>query len=89
MEEMIYGARELSPDAISVSVLDGYVLRIRFANGELRDFDAKPMLSRKCYRELNNEVLFRTAHVKCGTVAWANGSDIDPDWLYEDSIAAN
>ena len=89
MEELIHGERELSPDAVSVSVLENHVLRVRFVNGELRDFDAKPLLSRKCYRELNNEVIFRTARAECGTVMWANGYDIDPDWLYEDSVPVN
>ena len=87
MEKLIHGARELSPDAVSVTVLDDYILRVRFANGELRDFDAKPLLNRKCYRELSNEILFQTARVEYGTITWANGSDIDPEWLYEDSIA--
>lgn len=86
MEELITGLRELSPDAVGVSVLPDRVLRVRFANGELRDFDMKPLLARKCYRPLENDILFQTAGVAFGTVQWANGLDIDPEWLYTDSV---
>ena len=89
MEELIRGERELSPDAVSVSVLENYILRVRFVNGELRDFDAKPLLNRKCYAELNNEIIFQTARAEYGTIVWANGCDLDPDWLYEDSVPVN
>lgn len=88
MEELVTGCRELSPDAASVSLLPDHVLRVRFVNGELRDFDMKPLLRRKGYQSLNNDLLFNTAGVAYGTVQWANGLDIDPEWLYEDSIPA-
>lgn len=86
MEELITGSRDLSPDAVSVTPLENRVLRVRFSNGELRDFNVKPLLSRKCFRPLESDVLFQTAHVSYGVVTWANGVDIDPEWLYEDSI---
>lgn len=89
MEELITGLRELSPDAADVSVMQDRVLRVRFVNGELRDFDMKPLLARKCYRPLENEILFHTAEVAFGTVQWANGLDIDPEWLYSDSVPVN
>ena len=60
-------------------------MRVRFANGELRDFDAKPLLERKCYDALRNKALFATARVEYGVITWADGSDLDPEWLYEDS----
>ena len=86
MEELITGSRDLSPDAVSVKPLENRVLRVRFSNGELRDFDVNPLLSRKCFRPLESDVLFQTARVSYGVVKWANGVDIDPEWLYEDSI---
>jgi len=30
----------------------------------------------------------QTASVAYRTVQWANGLDIDPEWLYEDSVPA-
>ena len=89
MEEFVYGTKELSPDAVSVSVLDNFVLRVRFSNGEQRDFDFKPLLDRKCYYALKDEALFATARVEYGVISWANGLDIDPEWLYEDSIPSS
>ena len=86
MEELVIGKRELSPDAAGVTVLPDHVLRVRFVNGELRDFDMKTLLARKCYLPLANEILFQTASVAFGTVQWANGLDLDPEWLYADSV---
>ncbi len=86
MEELIRGARDIAPDAVRVEVRDDHTLRVRFANGELRDFDARPLLARKCYDALKNEALFATARVEYGVVTWADGSDLDPEWLYEDSV---
>lgn len=85
MEDFVRGARELSPDAVRVFPQDDYTLHVRFANGELRDFDAKPLLERKCYDALRNKALFATARVEYGVITWADGSDLDPEWLYEDS----
>ena len=86
MEKFIIGKYELSPDAASVTVLPDHILRVRFVNGELRDFDMTPLLSRKCYLPLRSDILFQTANVAFGTVQWSNGLDIDPEWLYEDSV---
>ena len=86
MEELIHGARDVAPDAVRVGVRDGHILRVRFANGELRDLDVRPLLARKCYDALRNAALFATARVEYGVVTWADGSDLDPEWLYEDSV---
>ena len=89
MEEMITGSRELSPDAVSVTPLANRILRVRFVNGELRDFDVTPLLARKCFSPLANDVLFHAARVSFGVVEWPNGLDIDPEWLYADSVPVN
>ena len=86
MDGYVCGARDIAPDAVRVEVRDDHTLRVRFANGELRDFDARPLLARKCYDALKNEALFATARVEYGVVTWADGSDLDPEWLYEDSV---
>ena len=43
-------------------------------------------LLRECYLPLKNDILFQTATVTFGTVQWANGLDLDPEWLYKDSV---
>ena len=88
MEKLVSGQRALSPDAASVVALEHYVLRVRFVNGELRDFDMKPLLQRKCYSALSSKALFQTARVEQGVISWANGADLDPEWLYDDSVPA-
>ena len=86
MDGYVRGARDIAPDAVRVEVRDGHILRVRFANGELRDLDVRPLLARKCYDALRNAALFATARVEYGVVTWADGSDLDPEWLYEDSV---
>lgn len=78
--------RELAPDAIRVTALPDYQLKVLFSNGEARIFDAAPLLSRKCYAALKNVKLFMQAAIVNGCITWPNDLDIDPDWLYEDSV---
>lgn len=79
--------RELAPDAVAVSVLDGHILRVQFDNGEVRDFDAaKQLFARKCYAALYSPGVLQLAHIMNGTVAWTDELDIDPEWLYEESV---
>ena len=75
----------MSPDAVSVSVLDDYTLSVCFDNGETRLFDAAPLLDRKCYANLRNKAFFGLASIQYGCVTWPGNIDIDPDWLYQDS----
>lgn len=78
----------MAPDALSVQIVGEYLLRVTFDTEETRLFDVRPLLERKCYASLRNEALFHTVHILYGVVTWADGTDIDPDWLYEDSVAA-
>ena len=78
--------RELPPDAVTVTALPGYRLRIEFSNGEIRIFDVSPLLERKCYTALKKVELFNRARIEYGCVSWPGNIDIDPDWLYEDSV---
>ncbi|MBR5345403.1 MAG: DUF2442 domain-containing protein [Clostridia bacterium] len=79
--------RTLPPDAVSVTVIDNHTLHIIFSNGEQRLFDIKPLLTRKCYAQLNNKAFLAQAFVENGCVTWPGGIDIDPDWLYDDSVS--
>ena len=78
--------RTLSPDAVSVTVKDDHSLLVAFSNGETRLFDMKPLLSRKCYAKLADKTFFSRAFIQYGCVTWPGDIDIDPDWLYEDSV---
>ena len=78
--------RELAPDAVAVTVMPEYCLRVTFSNGEERSFDVAPLLERKCYAALRNIELFNRARVEYGCITWPGNIDIDPEWLYEDSV---
>ena len=78
--------RTISPDAVSVSVAEDDKILVSFSNGEVRLFDLKPLLTRKCYAKLNNKAFLAQAFIQFGCVTWPDDIDIDPDWLYEDSV---
>jgi hypothetical protein len=70
----------------AVQPLENYELLLTFENQEQRRFDCKPLLSRGVYRELSDNRLFFSAKLSFDSVAWCNGADIDPQWLYEQSV---
>ncbi len=79
----------LPPGAVSVNVTGDSTILVTFSNGEVRLFDLKPLLSRKCYAGLNDQAFLSLAFIQYGCVAWPDNIDIDPDWLYEDSVAVH
>ena len=78
--------RMLPPDAVDVNVLKDKTLLVIFSNGERRTFDLTPLLERKCYARLNDPAFLASVNVQNGCVTWPDDIDIDPDWLYEDSV---
>ncbi len=84
MEKIIYG-KPLLPRAISVEALPNFILKIRFNNNEIRYFDGKKIYNLKCFKPLQNEEFFKTAHISLGSIAWNNDIDYCPDCLYEKS----
>lgn len=78
--------RMLPPDAVDVSLCDEYSLAVHFSNGEERFFDLTPLLERKCYMRLKDSAFRAQVFVQNGCVTWPDDIDIDPQWLYEDSV---
>jgi hypothetical protein len=70
-----------------VTPLENYKLRLKFKNGEEKVFDMKPYLDTGIFKELKDETIFKTVKVSFDTVEWANQADIDPETLYQDSVA--
>lgn len=62
-------------------------LRIQFDNGECRIFDATPLLSFGRFSELRDSSVFEKVRVSFDTIAWENGLDLDPEYLYKRSSA--
>lgn len=74
-------------DVIRVQVRPAFKLLLTFENGEQRIFDMAIYMNQKPWHRLKLDNLFQSAFVENGTVAWAGNIDIDPETLYEYSVA--
>jgi hypothetical protein len=68
---------------IGVKPLNDYNLMLTFENGERRQFDMKPFMSKGIFRELNDIEKFNTVRVAFDTIEWDNEADFDPEILYK------
>lgn len=75
------------PSVKSVTPLEGYRLLLEFVNGEEKIFDVSPYLNIGKFSELRDPSLFRSVVVKFDSIEWANQLDIDPEILYDKSVA--
>ena len=75
----------MKPKAIDVKVLKNYELLIKFDNGEEKTFDVKPYFGHKVFDELKDLKMFETVKIAGLSIEWANGADICPDELYNNS----
>ena len=78
-------------DILAVEYLDGYRLRLTFADGLIAEVDlaakfAGPVGPR--FEALRDPTFFGLASVdpELGTVTWPNGADLAPDVLHEELI---
>jgi hypothetical protein len=73
-----------APDIAAAITLAPYVVRVVFADGEIRDVDIDPILSGPVFGPLRDVELFRQVSVdETGdTIVWPNGADLDPDVIY-------
>jgi hypothetical protein len=74
---------------VGVFPLDRKRLQLEYSDGTSRIFDMTPLLGKGLFRGLLDEAVFRTVRVVFDTVEWANGADIDPETLLEDSVPAS
>ena len=70
-----------------VKPLDGYRLLLKFKNGEEKIFDLSPYLNIGKFAELRDVNLFNSVTVKFDSIEWANHLDLDPEFLYKNSVA--
>lgn len=73
-------------DVVSVQALPGYLLKLRFENGEYRLFDMSTLIDKKPFNRLKASNTFFGAHVDYGTVVWPGNIDIAPETLYDRSV---
>lgn len=69
-----------------VEPLHNYRLLLTFANDEQRIFDMKPYLGKGIFSQLQSESVFNSVHVSFDTIEWNNGADLDPEFLYAESV---
>jgi Protein of unknown function (DUF2442) len=79
----------MNPRAKKIKLLADFKIEILFSNNESKIFDCKPYFKYPVYTHLKDTLTFEMAYVAGGTVAWDDDTDIDPDRLYLESMAAN
>lgn len=90
MNGIAYAGEQKPPLKISgVRPLPGHRLWLRFSTGEARLFDFTPLLNAPAFLPLQDENVFRGVYIDYGIPVWQDGQiDISPEYLYENSVAA-
>jgi hypothetical protein len=73
----------MQPAVAKVVPADNYTLLIHFDNGEHGTLDMKPYLDFGIFQRLKDSKNFKQVRVSFGTVEWASGVDLDPEFVYE------
>jgi hypothetical protein len=74
----------IAPAVKTATALDPYVVRVVFADGEVRDVDIEPLLEGPVFAALRDPTAFAQVQVDAysETIVWPTGADLDPDVLY-------
>jgi hypothetical protein len=78
----------MAPDIVAATPRGAYVVRVVFADGEVRGVDMEPGLDGPVFEPLRDPAEFAKVYVdrETRTIAWPTGADIDPDVLYDLSL---
>lgn len=74
-----------------VEPVEGFVVRLGFTDGVVRELDLSQFLRGPIFEEIREDPkMFNKLEVdtELGTIVWPNGADIDPDVLYERATSA-
>ena len=74
---------------IEARPLDNTVLHIIFDDGASFDVDIKPFIKSGDSQALKDRQFFNAVKVEDGYIAWPNGYDFCPEFLYEYAQAQN
>ncbi len=72
----------------NVTYLGEYTLLCKFNNGETRKIDLSPLLEYPAFVELKDKNKFEQFGLD-GTIFWANGADIAPEYLFNNGTKVN
>ena len=65
---------------------EDFSLNLKFSDGSVKRFDAKPYLDYEVFKPLKNADYFKRIKIAFGTVQWADEQDISPDTLYLEGV---
>jgi hypothetical protein len=73
-----------APGIVAAVACPGHVVRVMFADGEIRDVDITPLLDTEVFAPLRDIAVFGQVRVdeELRTITWPNGADLDPDVVY-------
>ncbi|MBF0295466.1 MAG: DUF2442 domain-containing protein [Magnetococcales bacterium] len=73
------------PHVNEVKYLGEYRLWLAFDNGASGEVELEPELWGEMFAPLQDKTVFATVHVdrEIGTIVWANGADLAPEFLIE------
>lgn len=71
----------------NVEYLGDYILLCSFNNGQQKKVDLTPLLQYPAFEELKDKEQFIQFGLD-GTIFWANGADIAPEYLFDNGIDA-
>lgn len=64
---------------------EGFRMCLEFEDGTIKVVNLEPFLRGPIFEPVRNDLgIFQDVRIEGGTIAWANGADIDPDVLYYD-----
>lgn len=72
------------PDAVKVTPMDNYILRVEFEDGKVKDCDFTDHLDLGVFRKLRNKAFFSLAHASHGAIVWDDTLDCAPEYVYYD-----
>jgi hypothetical protein len=71
-------------NVIAAEVVRDYIVRVKFEDGSEGEIDLAPELWGPVFEPLKDSEYFRRMSVaEYGTIAWPNGADFAPEFLYE------
>ena len=72
--------------AVSVKPMKNFIIIVKFEDGERRLFNCSLLSKYKLYDEIFDTEYFKKVHVDdMGLVCWDNATDIEPDFLWDNS----
>ncbi|BCG64764.1 MAG: hypothetical protein methR_P2556 [Methyloprofundus sp.] len=72
----------MNPHVVGVEVKQEYILKLAFANKEVRLFDASSFLDKGTFNELKDINYFKQVKVAFGAIEWRHEQGFSKDTLY-------